>query len=217
MTLAHHVCAHRPPDYHLSMSSATRPRCSWPGDDAQMLAYHDEEWGVPVYDDRALFEHLVLDGFQAGLSWRLVLRRRAHLREAFDGFDPERLAHFDARRMAALLRDPGIIRNRQKVAAAVRNARAYLELQAAGTSFSRLLWHAVGGAPKQNHRRSWREIPPQTRESRGLSRALAARGFAFVGPTIVYAFMQAAGLVNDHVVRCFRHREVAARAVSVRA
>ena len=182
-----------------------------------MLAYHDEEWGVPEYDGRALFEHLVLDGFQAGLSWRLVLQRRAHLREAFDGFDPERLARYDARRLAGLLRDPGVIRNRQKVAAAVRNARAYLELQAAGTSFSQLVWQAVGGAPKQNRRRSWREIPPQTRESRALSRALAARGFAFVGPTIVYAFMQAAGLVNDHVVRCFRHREVAARAVRSRA
>jgi DNA-3-methyladenine glycosylase I len=182
-----------------------------------MLAYHDEEWGVPVYDDRQLFEHLVLDGFQAGLSWQLVLRRRAHLRHAFDGFDPERLACYDARKVAALLRDPGIIRNRQKVEAAVRNARAYLELRAAGTSFSDFLWGAVGGAPKQHRRRSPRAIPAETRESRALSRALRERGFGFVGPTIVYAFMQAAGLVNDHVVRCFRHREVAALALTSRA
>lgn len=189
------------------------PRCAWPGDDVQMLAYHDEEWGVPVYDGRELFEHLVLDGFQAGLSWQLILRRRAHLRRAFDGFDPERLARYDGRKIAALLRDPGIIRNRQKVAAAVRNARAYLELRAAGVAFGEFLWQFVGGAPKQNHRRSLREIPAETRESRALSRALRQRGFAFVGPTIVYAFMQAAGLVNDHLVRCFRHREVAARAL----
>lgn len=175
-----------------------------------MLSYHDREWGVPVRDDRELFEHLVLDGFQAGLSWRLVLARRAHLRRVFDGFDPERLARYDARRIAALLRDPGIIRNRQKVEAAVRNARAYLALREAGVSFSALLWQFVGGAPKLNHRRSLRDLPAQTRESRALSRALRERGFAFVGPTIVYAFMQAAGLVNDHVVRCFRHPEVAA-------
>jgi DNA-3-methyladenine glycosylase I len=194
-----------------------RPRCAWPGDDAQMLAYHDEEWGVPVRDDRALFEHLVLDGFQAGLSWRLVLRRREHLRRAFDGFDPERLARYDARKIAALLRDPGIIRNRQKVQAAVRNARAYLELRSAGGSFSELLWQFVGGVPKQHRRRSPREIPAETRESRVMSRELVRRGFAFVGPTIVYAFMQAAGLVNDHVVRCFRHREVAAPALRPRA
>jgi len=192
-------------------------RCAWPGDDAQMLAYHDEEWGVPVYDDRQLFEHLVLDGFQAGLSWRLVLRRRAHLRRAFDGFVPERLVRYDARRIAALLRDPGVIRNRQKVEAAVRNARAYLELRAAGTVFSDFLWQFVGGAPKQYRRRSLREIPPETGVSRALSRALKQRGFAFVGPTIVYAFMQAAGLVNDHLVRCFRHREVAALALRSRA
>ena len=193
------------------------PRCGWPGDDPQMLAYHDEEWGVPVYDSRELFEHLVLDGFQAGLSWRLVLRRRAHLRRAFDGFEPERLARYDARKIAVLLRDPGIIRNRQKVQAAVRNARAYLKLCSSGRSFSEFLWQFVGGAPKQNRRRALREIPPESRESRALSRALTECGFAFVGPTIVYAFMQAAGLVNDHVVRCFRHREVADLALRSRA
>jgi DNA-3-methyladenine glycosylase I len=175
-----------------------------------MLAYHDQEWGVPVRGDRELFEHLVLDGFQAGLTWRLVLTRRAHLRRAFDGFDPERLARYDARRIAALLRDPGIIRNRQKVEAAVRNARAYLALCEAGATFSAFVWGFVGGAPKLNHRRCLRDLPAETRESRALSRALRERGFAFVGPTIVYAFMQAAGLVNDHVVRCFRHPEVAA-------
>jgi DNA-3-methyladenine glycosylase I len=175
-------------------------RCGWPGDDPQMLAYHDEEWGVPVYDSRELFEHLVLDGFQAGLSWRL-----------------ERLARYDARKVAALLKDPGIIRNRQKVQAAVRNARAYLELCSSGRSFSEFLWQFVGGAPKQNRRRSLREIPAESRESRALSRALTECGFAFAGPTIVYAFMQAAGLVNDHVVRCFRHREVAGLALTSRA
>jgi DNA-3-methyladenine glycosylase I len=185
-------------------------RCTWPQDDPLMLSYHDHEWGVPVRGDRALFEHLVLDGFQAGLSWRLVLTRRAHLRHVFDGFDPERLARYDARKIAALLKDPGIIRNRQKVEAAVRNARAYLALREAGVSFSALLWQFVGGAPKLNHRRCLRDLPAETRESRALSRALRERGFAFVGPTIVYAFMQAAGLVNDHVVRCFRHAEVAA-------
>ena len=201
----------------MESSGTALTRCAWPRDDALMLAYHDEEWGVPVYDDRQLFEHLVLDGFQAGLSWQLVLRRRAHLRRVFDGFDPERLARYDARRVAALLRDPGIIRNRQKVAAAVRNARAYLELRAAGTALGAFLWQFVGGAPKQHRRRSSREIPTESRESRAMSRALRERGFAFVGPTIVYAFMQAAGLVNDHLVRCFRHPEVAALALRSRA
>jgi DNA-3-methyladenine glycosylase I len=179
-----------------------------------MIAYHDQEWGVPVRGDRELFEHLVLDGFQAGLTWRLVLARRAHLRRAFDGFDPQRLARYDARKIAALLEDPGIIRNRQKVEAAVRNARAYLALREAGGSFSAFVWQFVGGAPKRNRRRFLCDIPAETRESRALSGALRERGFAFVGPTIVYAFMQAAGLVNDHVVRCFRHPEVVALGVT---
>jgi DNA-3-methyladenine glycosylase I len=192
------------------MAKVALARCVWPGEDPLMLAYHDAEWGVPVRGDRELFGHLVLDGFQAGLSWSLVLRRRAHLRDAFDDFDPERMACYDAGKIAALLEDPQIIRNRLKVQAAVRNARAYLALAESGSSFSEFLWRFVGGAPKQNRRRSLREIPAATRESRALSRALSERGFQFVGPTIVYAFMQAAGLVNDHLVRCFRHREIAA-------
>jgi DNA-3-methyladenine glycosylase I len=172
-----------------------------------MLQYHDEEWGVPVRDDRALWEHLVLDGFQAGLSWSLVLKRREHLREAFDGFDPERVARYTPRKVARLLRDPGVIRNRLKVEGAIANARAYLKVMERG-SFSELLWQFVDGRPKQNRWRSLRQIPPETAESRALSMALKTQGFRFVGPTIVYAFMQAAGLVNDHMVRCFRHEQV---------
>jgi DNA-3-methyladenine glycosylase I len=172
-----------------------------------MLGYHDEEWGVPVREDRELWEHLVLDGFQAGLSWSLILKRREHLREAFDGFDPERVARYTPRTVARLLRDPGIIRNRLKVEGAVANARAYLEVMDGG-SFSELLWRFVDGSPKQNRWRTLKQIPPESRESRALSQALKERGFKFVGPTIVYAFMQAAGLVNDHIVSCFRHDQV---------
>jgi DNA-3-methyladenine glycosylase I len=173
-----------------------------------MVRYHDEEWGVPVRDDRKLWEHLVLDGFQAGLSWSLILKRHAHLREAFDGFDPERVARYTPRKVARLLRDPGVIRNRLKVEGAVANARAYLKVMEAG-SFNELLWQFVEGKPKPNRWRTLKQIPSETRESRALSQALRARGFRFVGPTIVYAFMQAAGLVNDHIVSCFRHGEVA--------
>lgn len=183
-------------------------RCGWPGDDPLMLRYHDDEWGVPVRDDRELWEHLVLDGFQAGLSWSLILKRREHLREAFDGFDPERVARYTPRTVARLLRDPGVIRNRLKVEGAVANARAYLKVMERG-SFSELLWQSVDGKPKQNRWRTLKQIPAETRESRALSQALKAQGFRFVGPTIVYAFMQAAGLVNDHVVGCFRHHQVA--------
>jgi DNA-3-methyladenine glycosylase I len=172
-----------------------------------MLRYHDEEWGVPVRDDRELWEHLVLDGFQAGLSWSLILKRREHLREAFDGFDPERVARYTPRKVARLLRDPGVIRNRLKVEGAVANARAYLQVMEGG-SFSALLWQFVDGRPKQNRWRTLKRLPAETGESRALSKALRERGFRFVGPTIVYAFMQAAGLVNDHVVSCFRHDQV---------
>jgi DNA-3-methyladenine glycosylase I len=185
-------------------------RCAWLGDNPQMLAYHDQEWGVPVREDRELFEHLVLDGFQAGLSWSLVLKRREHLRRAFDGFVPERLARYTPSRVARLLNDPGIIRNRLKVQAAVTNARAYLDLRERRGSFATFLWEFVGGAPRENHWRTPRQVPAETKESRAASKALKEHGFQFVGPTIVYAFMQAAGLVNDHVIRCFRHGEVAA-------
>ncbi len=183
-------------------------RCWVGGDDPLMLAYHDEEWGVPVRDDRALFGKLILDGFQAGLSWRVILHKRARFLEVFDGFDPARMARYDRRKVAQLLRDPGIVRNRQKVAAAVTNARAFLEFQAKEGAFAPFLWSFVGGAPKQNRRRSLRELPARTRQSDAMSEALAARGFRFTGSTICYAFMQAVGMVNDHLVTCFRHAEL---------
>jgi DNA-3-methyladenine glycosylase I len=188
-------------------------RCWAGGDDPLMLAYHDEEWGVPLRGDRDLFAKLVLDGFQAGLSWRVILHKRARFLEAFDEFDPERMAGYDRKRIAQLLRDPGIVRNRQKVHAAISNARAFLEFQARDGAFGVFLWSFVGGAPKHNRRRSLRDLPARTRESDAMSDALAQRGFRFVGPTICYAFMQAVGMVNDHLVTCFRHAEVRRLAV----
>lgn len=183
-------------------------RCAWLDDNPLMLTYHDQEWGVPVRDDRALFEHLVLDGFQAGLSWSLILKRRDHLRRAFDGFDPESVARYTPKQVGRLLKDPGIIRNGLKVQAAVTNARAYLDLMERKGSFGTFLWEFVGAKPKQNRWRTLRQLPAETKESRAMSRALKEHGFQFVGPTIVYAFMQAAGLVNDHIVSCFRHEQV---------
>jgi DNA-3-methyladenine glycosylase I len=183
-------------------------RC-WGDGTGLLTAYHDTEWGVPLYGDRELFAKLILDGFQAGLSWRVILDKRARFLEVFDGFDPERVARFDRQRIARLLKDPGIVRNRQKVAAAVSNARAFLEFQAREGRFGPFLWSFVGGVPKQNRRRSLRELPARTRDSDAMSAALRARGFRFVGPTICYAFMQAVGMVNDHLVACFRHAEVA--------
>jgi DNA-3-methyladenine glycosylase I len=170
-----------------------------------MLAYHDEEWGVPVHDDRALFAKLVLDGFQAGLSWAVVLRKRDGFLRAFDGFDPERMARYDRRAIGRLLKDPGIVRNRQKVAAAVTNARAFLKIAEAGESFDGLLWGFVGGKPLHNARKAQGRIPAKTKESEAMSEALIERGFRFVGPTICYAFMQAVGMANDHLVTCFRY------------
>ncbi len=184
-------------------------RC-WTGDDDDplMLAYHDEEWGVPLHGDRELFAKLVLDGFQAGLSWRVILHKRAGFLEAFDGFDPERMARYDRKTIARILKNPGIVRNRQKVAAAVTNAKAFLTFQERTGRFGPFLWSFVGGAPKQNRRRSLRDLPARTRESDAMSEALVERGFRFVGPTICYAFMQAVGMVNDHLVTCFRHAEL---------
>jgi DNA-3-methyladenine glycosylase I len=182
-------------------------RCAWIADE-RMLAYHDEEWGVPVHDDRLLFEHLVLDGFQAGLSWRTILNKRDNFRRAFDGFDPEKIARYTKRKVERLLADPGIVRNRQKVAAAIGNARAYLELREEAGSFDQFLWQFVGGATKQNAWRTLKQLPASTRDSDAMSKALKQRGFKFVGSTICYAFMQAAGLVNDHIVSCFRYREL---------
>ncbi|HYU07969.1 MAG TPA: DNA-3-methyladenine glycosylase I [Gemmatimonadales bacterium] len=180
-------------------------RCGWSTSNEQMIAYHDTEWGVPVHDDRQLFGKLVLDGFQAGLSWAIILRKRDAFLHAFEGFDPDKMARYDARRVAKILRDPGIVRNKQKVKSAVRNARAYLKMKDAGESFDRFLWQFVGGKPKVNAWKTLKRVPAETRESIAMSKALVERGFRFVGPTIVYAFMQAVGMVNDHLVSCFRY------------
>ncbi|HYN20697.1 MAG TPA: DNA-3-methyladenine glycosylase I [Thermoanaerobaculia bacterium] len=182
-------------------------RCGWAGDDPLYVAYHDEEWGVPVHDERKLFEMLILEGAQAGLSWITILRRREGYRRAFDAFDPGKIARYDGRKKARLLVDEGIIRNRAKIEAAVLNARAFLEVQEAG-GFDPFLWQFVGGTPKRNRRQELKEIPPETPESKAMSKELKRRGFRFVGPTICYAFMQAVGMVNDHLTGCFRYLEV---------
>jgi DNA-3-methyladenine glycosylase I len=185
-----------------------RERCGWATSDPLYVAYHDREWGVPLHDDRALFELLVLEGAQAGLAWITILRKREGYRRAFDAFDARKVARYDARKRARLLQDPAIVRNRAKVDAAVRNARAFLAVAKAPGGFDRYLWSFVGGAPLQSRRRHLKEVPAETDESRAMSRDLRRRGFSFVGPTICYAFMQAAGMVNDHLVGCFRHRAV---------
>ena len=187
-----------------------RPRCAWPGTGGNpaMLAYHDREWGVPVRGDKPLFAKLILDGFQAGLSWAIILRKRDAFLEAFDRFDPERMARYTAVRRRRLLADPGIVRNRQKIDAAIGNARAFLEMREAGQRFGPFLWSFVDGEPKQNRWRSIRQIPASSPESERMSKALVERGFRFVGPTICYAFMQAVGMVNDHLVTCYRHEEL---------
>ena len=184
-------------------------RCPWAGSDPLYLRYHDEEWGVPVHDDRHFFEMLVLEGAQAGLAWITVLHKREGYRDAFDGFDPAVVAGYDDRRIAALLANPAIIRNRLKIESAVGNARAFLRVQAEHGSFDRYVWRFVDGRPRVNRWRTMAEVPAETPESRALSRDLKRRGFRFVGPTICYAFMQATGLVNDHLVDCFRWAELA--------
>ena len=186
-------------------------RCWWPGADPLYTAYHDEEWGVPEFDGRALYEKLVLDGFQAGLSWITILRKRENFRRAFAGFDPEAVARFDAARIEALMRDPGIVRNRAKIEGAVASARAWLDVQER-EGFSRFLWRFVDGRPVQSRLTSCAHVPAETELSRKLSKDLKAAGFDFCGPTIVYAFMQAVGMTNDHLVGCFRHAECAALA-----
>ena len=183
-------------------------RCTWPGEDPLYIAYHDREWGVPVQDDRRLFEFLILEGAQAGLSWLTILRKRDAYRHAFAGFDPAAVARFDAARIAALPGDPGIVRNRLKVEAAVSNARAYLQVQEAFGSFADYLWRFVDGRPIVNTWRTPAEVPAATARSAALSRDLRQRGFRFVGPTICYAHMQAVGMVNDHLVDCFRWQEL---------
>ena len=184
-------------------------RCDWCKADPLYVAYHDDEWGVPVHDDRVLFEFLVLEGAQAGLSWLTILRKREGYRRAFSGFDPAKVAAYDARRIARLLADPGIVRNRLKVESAVRNARGVLALRETRGGVAAFLWDFVGGAPRQNRWRTLAEIPARTAESDAMSRALRALGFGFVGPTVCYAFMQAVGMVNDHTTDCYRHAEVA--------
>ncbi len=183
-------------------------RCGWCGEDPLYVAYHDTEWGVPVFDDRTLFEFLILEGAQAGLSWSTILKKRDGYRRAFDAFDPEKVAHYDTRKVASLLEDSAIVRNRLKVASAVTNAQAFLEVQNERESFSDYIWSFVDGLPLQNTWRSLSEIPATTPLAETISKDLKKRGFRFVGPTIVYAHMQATGMVNDHLVGCFRHSEV---------
>ena len=187
----------------------TKTRCAWSGTDALYVAYHDEEWGVPVHDDRLLFEFLILEGAQAGLSWITILRKRDAYRRAFDRFDPRKIARYDERKVAALLADAGIVRNRAKIESAIKNAKAFLEVQAEFGTFDAYQWRFVDGRPVQNRWRSMKEIPARSAQSDALSKDLKRRGFSFVGSTIVYAHMQAVGMVNDHLVGCFRHREVA--------
>ena len=194
-----------------SPKSATATRCGWAGSDPLYLAYHDTEWGVPVHDDRLLFEFLVLEGAQAGLSWLTILRKRENYRRLFDGFDPARVAAYDEARRAALLADAGIVRNRAKVAAAIDNARACLAAQREFGSLDAFLWRFVDGRPRVNRWERLEDVPAQSAESAVMSKELARRGFRFVGPTICYAFMQAVGMVNDHTTDCFRHAELNGR------
>jgi DNA-3-methyladenine glycosylase I len=180
-------------------------RCPWPKQDPLYIAYHDQEWGVPEFDDRALYEKLVLDGFQAGLSWITILRKRENFRAAFDNFDPEKIARYRSAKIESLMRDAGIVRNRAKIEGTVASARAWLAIMESGPGFSALLWDQLDGRPKVNQFRSIRQVPAETELSRRISKELIGRGFKFVGPTIVYAFMQAVGMVNDHLVSCHRH------------
>ena len=183
-------------------------RCAWPGQDPLYCRYHDTEWGVPERESRALWEKLMLDGFQAGLSWITILRKRDAFRRAFRDFDPEAVARFGEADVATLLADSGIVRSRAKIEATVGNARAYLAMRDRGEDFSAFVWDVVGGEPRQNAWPGKGDVPVETGESRALSKALKARGFKFVGPVIVYAWMEAVGLVNDHVVTCFRHADL---------
>ncbi len=189
-------------------SSKQKVRCSWAGNDLTYVAYHDGEWGVPVYDDQRLFEFLVLEGAQAGLSWITILRKRDAYRKAFANFDPEKVARFNAKKVEALMQDAGIVRNRLKIESAVKNARAFLKLQEELGSFSAYQWGFVDGRPLQNRQPSMKQIPARTPISDALSKDLKRRGFSFVGSTIMYAHMQAVGMVNDHIDACFRQTPV---------
>jgi len=183
-------------------------RCAWSTSDPLYIAYHDQEWGVPLHDDQKLFEMLILEGAQAGLSWITILNKRENYREAFDNFNVKKIAAYDAKKVRQLLETEGIVRNRLKIEATISNAKAFLEVQKEIGSFDRYIWQFVGGAPLKNKRRSLKDIPATTAESDAMSKDLKKRGFRFVGATICYAFMQATGMVNDHVVGCFRHKEI---------
>ena len=182
-----------------------KTRCPWPGEDPFYVAYHDTEWGVPEYDDRALYEKLILDGFQAGLSWITILRKRDNFRAAFDDFRPEKIARYNEKKVHALMQDAGIVRNRAKIEGAIGSAKGYLKIMEEGAGFSKFLWDFVDGRPIVNTFRTHGSVPPSTPLSAKISKELASRGFKFVGPTIIYAFMQATGMVNDHLLSCFCH------------
>lgn len=181
--------------------------CDWPGENKLMIEYHDTEWGVPLHDDRKLFEFLMLDNAQAGLSWQTILNKRENYRKAFDNFDPAKIARYNKRKITSLLNNPGIVRNRLKVQSAVTNAQAFLEIQAEFGSFDSYIWQFVNGTPIYNHWKILKDIPATSPESDAMSKTLKKRGFKFVGSTICYAFMQSAGMVNDHLTRCFRHTQ----------
>ena len=185
-----------------------KKRCPWCEINELEVAYHDQEWGVPVHDDRRWFEFLILEGAQAGLSWDTILKKRDNYRKAFAGFDPRRVARYDGRKRAALMRNPGIVRNRLKIASAITNAKTFLEVQREFGSFDRYIWQFTGGKPKRNRWRAMQQVPATTPESDAMSKDLKRRGFRFVGSTICYAFMQATGMVNDHLISCFRHDEI---------
>ena len=195
---------------------ADKNRCGWCGNDPLYVAYHDQEWGVPVYDDQTLFEFLILEGAQAGLSWSTILKKREGYRLAFDGFDVEKVARYDGIKISALLTDPGIVRNQLKIGSAVTNAQAFLKIRDEWGSFSDYIWSFVDGRPIQNAWRSLAEIPAKTPLAETISKDLKKRGFRFVGPTIIYAHMQATGMVNDHLMDCFRYREIAELGEGVR-
>ena len=197
-------------DRHVSKTDSGK-RCPWCLASDAYVAYHDREWGAPVHDDRMLFELLILEGAQAGLSWSTILNKRGNYRKAFDDFDARKIALYDAQKLARLLADAGIVRNRLKISAAVQNAKTFLAAQKEFGSFDRYIWGFVGGKPKQNRRRGMSEVPARTAESDAMSKDLAKRGFKFVGSTICYAYMQATGMVNDHLVGCFRHAELQAK------
>jgi DNA-3-methyladenine glycosylase I len=184
-----------------------RKRCDWPGDNRLMIEYHDTEWGVPLHDDRKLFEFLLLDNAQAGLSWQTIVNKRENYRKAFDNFEPAKIALYNQRKITSLLNNPGIVRNRLKVQSAVTNALAFLEIQAEFGSFDTYIWQFVNGTPIRNRWKSLKDIPATSSESDAMSKALKKRGFKFVGSTICYAFMQSAGMINDHLIHCFRYTQ----------